>query len=127
MHNSRLAVATFILNGIIMIQTRCILIFLFLTHINSLREYYFINTILSKAHSIPSMVRNSGLHKRNIAMRQISRKIGKWFSIESERGVTAIEYGLLASLIALAIIVAVALVGTNLSTLFNTIATKVKG
>lgn len=60
-------------------------------------------------------------------MRQISRKIGKWFSIESERGVTAIEYGLLASLIALAIIVAVTLVGTNLSTLFNTIATKVKG
>jgi pilus assembly protein Flp/PilA len=92
-----------------------------------LHEEYFFNNILTKARSIPSKAYNFGLHKRNTAMRQISRKIGKWFSIESERGVTAIEYGLLASLIALAIIVAVTLVGTNLSTLFNTIATKVKG
>jgi len=37
-------------------------------------------------------------------------------------GVTAIEYGLIASLIAVAIIVAVELVGTNLNTTFNTVA-----
>jgi len=37
-------------------------------------------------------------------------------------GVTAIEYGLIASLIAIAIIVAVNLVGTNLNTTFNTVA-----
>ena len=40
-------------------------------------------------------------------MRQISRSVAgnvaRWFSIDSESGVTAIEYGLLASLVALAI------------------------
>ena len=40
-----------------------------------------------------------------------------------EKGATAVEYGLIVSLIAIFIIAAVALVGTNLSTLFNTIAT----
>ena len=43
--------------------------------------------------------------------------------IKREEGVTAIEYGLIAALIALAIIVAVKLVGTNLSALFTRIAT----
>ena len=38
-----------------------------------------------------------------------------------EKGATAVEYGLMVSLIAIVIIVAVALVGTNLSTLFNTV------
>ena len=42
-----------------------------------------------------------------------------------EDGVTAIEYGLLASLIALAIIVGATLVGTNLNGLFNYIGGKV--
>jgi pilus assembly protein Flp/PilA len=37
-------------------------------------------------------------------------------------GVTAIEYGLIASLIAVAIIVAVETVGTNLNTTFNSVA-----
>jgi pilus assembly protein Flp/PilA len=40
-------------------------------------------------------------------------------------GATAIEYGLIAALIAVAIIAAVSLVGTNLTTTFNTIAAKV--
>lgn len=44
---------------------------------------------------------------------------------KDEEGVTAIEYGLLASLIALAIIVGAGLLGTNLNTLFNYIAGKV--
>ena len=39
-----------------------------------------------------------------------------------EDGVTAIEYGLLAALIAVAIITGAGLVGTNLSALFNGIA-----
>ena len=38
-----------------------------------------------------------------------------------EKGATAVEYGLMVSLIAIVIIVAVALVGTNLSSLFNTV------
>ena len=44
--------------------------------------------------------------------------------IRDEEGVTAIEYGLLASLIAVAIIVAAQLVGTNLAAVFNYIAGK---
>ncbi len=39
------------------------------------------------------------------------------------RAVTALEYGLIASLIAVAIIVAVSTLGTNLSSVFNSIAT----
>jgi pilus assembly protein Flp/PilA len=41
---------------------------------------------------------------------------------KDESGVTAIEYGLIASLIAVVIITAVGLVGTNLTAKFNTIA-----
>ncbi len=43
--------------------------------------------------------------------------------LKDEEGVTAIEYGLIAALIALAIIVAVGLIGTNLNTAFNNVAT----
>jgi pilus assembly protein Flp/PilA len=53
------------------------------------------------------------------------KKMSSWLSLDSESGVTAIEYGLIASLIAVAIIVAVTLVGTNLSGLFTYIAGKV--
>ena len=49
-------------------------------------------------------------------------KIKRFF--KEEEGVTAIEYGLIAAGIALAIIVAVQLVGTELSTLFTNIAGK---
>jgi pilus assembly protein Flp/PilA len=42
---------------------------------------------------------------------------------ERERGATAVEYGLMVALIAVAIITAVTLVGTNLTTLFNKVAT----
>ena len=44
---------------------------------------------------------------------------------KDEEGVTAIEYGLIAALIALVIIVAVALVGTGLSTTFQNIGSHV--
>jgi len=39
-----------------------------------------------------------------------------------DRGATAVEYGLMVALIAVAIIVAVGLVGTQLSALFTTVA-----
>lgn len=42
-----------------------------------------------------------------------------------EEGATAVEYGLMVALIAIVIIVAVALLGTNLSTLFNKTASSV--
>jgi len=40
-----------------------------------------------------------------------------------ESGATAIEYGLIAALIAVAIITAVTAVGTKLTTTFNSVAT----
>lgn len=42
--------------------------------------------------------------------------------LQDEEGVTAIEYGLIAALIAVAIIVGAGLLGTNLNGLFNRIA-----
>lgn len=62
---------------------------------------------------------------KGIPMRGFYNNIVSWLSIDSEQGVTAIEYGLIASLIAIAIIVAVTLVGTNLSGLFTYVAGKV--
>ena len=49
------------------------------------------------------------------------RFIGKL--LRDENGATAIEYGLIAALISVVIIVAVTLVGSNLSGVFNSIAT----
>jgi pilus assembly protein Flp/PilA len=43
--------------------------------------------------------------------------------MRDESGATAIEYGLIAALIAVAAIAAFRLVGTNLSSIFNTVAT----
>lgn len=45
--------------------------------------------------------------------------------IKDEDGATAIEYGLIAALIAVAIITAVSTLGTNLSTTFDNVATEV--
>jgi pilus assembly protein Flp/PilA len=42
--------------------------------------------------------------------------------VSDEEGVTAIEYGLIAALIAVVIIVAVSAVGTNLSNVFQYVA-----
>jgi pilus assembly protein Flp/PilA len=44
--------------------------------------------------------------------------------VKGQSGVTAIEYALIAALIAVAAIAAFTLVGTNLSTTFSTIAGK---
>lgn len=46
---------------------------------------------------------------------------------KDERGATAVEYGLLVALIAAIIIVAVALLGTNLSDTFDSVADRVGG
>ncbi|NPT44116.1 Flp family type IVb pilin [Paraburkholderia sp. 1N] len=66
-------------------------------------------------------------------MREAARRVAllQFFRIDAARtkrfvldkqGVTAIEYGLIAALIAVTIIVAVALVGTDLNAVFNTIS-----
>ncbi len=44
--------------------------------------------------------------------------------MQDDAGATAIEYGLIAALIAVAAIAAFQLVGTNLSSLFSTVATE---
>lgn len=45
---------------------------------------------------------------------------------KNDQGATAIEYGLIAALIAVVIITAVTAVGTQLSSTFNTISTNVR-
>ncbi|MHB8887050.1 MAG: Flp family type IVb pilin [Methylovirgula sp.] len=57
-------------------------------------------------------------------MRTFAKNVANWLSVDSEAGVTAIEYGLIASLVAVAIIAAVTLLGTNLAAIFNFIAGK---
>lgn len=57
-------------------------------------------------------------------MRKLAERIAGYFNFESEKGVTAIEYGLIASLIALAIIVAVTAVGTGLNATFSNMPNK---
>jgi pilus assembly protein Flp/PilA len=44
--------------------------------------------------------------------------------LKNDDGATAIEYGLIAALIAVAAIAAFQLVGTNLSGIFNSVATQ---
>ena len=51
---------------------------------------------------------------------QITKFVQKF--IRDEEGVTAIEYGLIAALIAVAIIAAVTVVGTTLAATFTTIS-----
>ena len=46
-------------------------------------------------------------------------------ALRSDRGATAVEYGLMVALIAMVIIAAVTLLGGNLSTLFHSVATSV--
>jgi len=46
-------------------------------------------------------------------------------ALRDDRGATAVEYGLMVALIAIVIIVAVALLGTNLNTIFGTVASSV--
>ena len=61
-------------------------------------------------------------------MRRISdicRAAYVWFKVESEEGIAAVEYGLLAALIAVVIITAVSLLGTNLASIFNSVATSI--
>ena len=55
-------------------------------------------------------------------MTKVAHYLAVKLSITNQKGVTAIEYGLIASLIAVAIVAAVTLVGGNLTNTFYTIA-----
>jgi len=50
-----------------------------------------------------------------------------WRFFKEEEGVTAVEYGLIVALIAVVLITAVGLLGTNISDKFNTIAVTIAG
>jgi pilus assembly protein Flp/PilA len=49
-----------------------------------------------------------------------------WTFLRDEQGATAIEYGLLAAGISVAIIATVAALGTSLNTTFTTVSTSLK-
>ncbi len=51
----------------------------------------------------------------------------KSFLLKNEAGATAVEYGLLVALIAVAIIATVILVGTNLTAVFDRVQTALGG
>jgi len=57
----------------------------------------------------------------------MSTQVARFHShaVGRERGATAVEYGLMVALIAIIIIVAVALLGTNLSNIFQNTANSV--
>jgi pilus assembly protein Flp/PilA len=58
-------------------------------------------------------------------MKDMLQYINARFGWDQE-GATAVEYGIMVALIAVAIIIAVTAVGTELTTLFNKVATELK-
>ena len=62
----------------------------------------------------------------NNAMLWLAVRLEALRAAEPDRGVTAVEYGLLVSLIAVIIIGAVAALGTNLSAMFTSVGDAVK-
>lgn len=56
---------------------------------------------------------------------ELIRSAAVWLKVTSSRGVSAIEYGLLASLIALVLIAAVTTLGTNLKSVFTHVSQSV--
>jgi pilus assembly protein Flp/PilA len=62
-------------------------------------------------------VQDARLTERILNMRALLKTVS-----QDKKGVTAIEYGLIAGLIAIVIIVGVQLLGANLAALFNSLA-----
>jgi len=64
---------------------------------------------------------------REIMLRVFDKALSAyaWLKVESEEGIAAVEYGLLAALIAVVIITAVSLLGTSLASIFNSVATSI--
>jgi pilus assembly protein Flp/PilA len=59
-------------------------------------------------------------------MRSLYLRLNRKFAgLTGDRGATAVEYGLMVALIAIVIIAAVTLLGSNLSDIFNNTATSV--
>ena len=65
------------------------------------------------------------VHRLSLVLGKVEEKFGRpgvSRLIEDVKGVTAIEYGLIAALIAVAAVVIMGTVGTDLSSVFNTVA-----
>jgi len=73
-----------------------------------------------------SVIETINLAYAKVAFAKMEMKNKLQTAWRDDRGVTAIEYGLIAALIAVVIISAVTLVGTELNTTFTTISTKLK-
>lgn len=74
---------------------------------------------------IPAVPHGAHDTKERVTMRTQALKTRMARLIGSDRGATAVEYGLIVALIALAIITAVTLVGTNLDALFTQVGNNV--
>ena len=72
--------------------------------------------------SRPNPVRGFLSSTRDIDLCMVESLMHKFF--QNESGATAIEYGLIAALIAVAVIAAVTALGTNASSTFNKVATE---
>jgi pilus assembly protein Flp/PilA len=57
-------------------------------------------------------------------MKNLPAKIVGSIVAQRERGATAVEYGIMVALIAAVIITVVATIGTNMSSMFGSVATK---
>jgi pilus assembly protein Flp/PilA len=55
-------------------------------------------------------------------MTLLTKTLDRVQRLGNEDGATAVEYGLMVSLIAVVIVAAVTLIGTNLQTIFNSVA-----
>jgi pilus assembly protein Flp/PilA len=55
-------------------------------------------------------------------VQRFSRALASCRPIKSEAGVTAIEYGLITALIAVAILIVITVIGTNITSMLNVIA-----
>jgi pilus assembly protein Flp/PilA len=65
------------------------------------------------------------VHRLSLLLGRVEEKFGCPAAsrlIDNKKGVTAIEYGLIAALIAVAAVVVMGTAGTNLSSVFNTVA-----
>lgn len=58
-------------------------------------------------------------------MTKLAAKLQTVATLRKDRGATAVEYGLMVALIAVVIIVAVTMLGTKLSFVFSSVATKI--
>jgi pilus assembly protein Flp/PilA len=63
---------------------------------------------------------------KTLAIKAHMLVLQKQAEMKSDRGATAVEYGLIVALIAVVVIVAVALLGNNLLGVFNKVASSVK-